>query len=257
VNLAQWLAATRPPRSKNGDLHRSQPSHHHPTRHADALGKLREQLDGSPSPLGQGVDYALQAILHRIVDQYLPIFGMIEGGVLAMEKPSMDNFLERREVDQIFALRGERIRFQRTLGGKAELVRKLVRGHFPCISPEVGCTSMMWRFTSAGRRPAACPVDGVRSQQHVGGATDGLGHAATRGLGAILAVPTAIAVIYGMNFKNMPELDTPHGYFVVRGLIALSCVALFRRFKNAKWLQARAALPGADRTATREIGQYL
>ncbi|EMO4857786.1 magnesium transporter, partial [Enterobacter hormaechei] len=49
-------------------------------------------------------------------------------------------------------------------------------------------------------------------------------------------VPTAIAGIYGMNFKHMPELDTPYGYFVVLGVIAVFCLLLFMRFKKAKWL---------------------
>ena len=53
---------------------------------------------------------------------------------------------------------------------------------------------------------------------------------------AILAVPTAIAGIYGMNFKNMPELNTTYGYFVVLGLIAVSSLILFVRFKKSKWL---------------------
>jgi magnesium transporter len=53
---------------------------------------------------------------------------------------------------------------------------------------------------------------------------------------AILAVPTAIAGIYGMNFENMPELKTQYGYFVVVGLIALLCAVLYLRFKRARWL---------------------
>jgi len=39
-----------------------------------------------------------------------------------------------------------------------------------------------------------------------------------------------------MNFKNMPELDTAYGYFVALGLMTMSCVFLFVRFKKAKWL---------------------
>jgi Mg2+ and Co2+ transporter CorA len=39
---------------------------------------------------------------------------------------------------------------------------------------------------------------------------------------AILAVPTAIAGIYGMNFKSMPGLNTAYGYLVVLGLMAVS-----------------------------------
>jgi magnesium transporter len=39
-----------------------------------------------------------------------------------------------------------------------------------------------------------------------------------------------------MNFKHMPEIDTAYGYFVVLGLIAISSLFLFVRFKKAKWL---------------------
>jgi magnesium transporter len=53
---------------------------------------------------------------------------------------------------------------------------------------------------------------------------------------AILAVPTAIAGIYGMNFENMPELKTQYGYFVVLGVIAVVCTLLYIRFRKARWL---------------------
>ncbi len=206
-----------------------------------ALGNLREQLEASPALFGQGVDYVLHAILHRIVDQYLPIFEMIEDGVLAMERRSLESFLGQQEIARIFELRGELTRFKRTLGAMAEVVRKLVRGHFPCISAEV--------------RPyfndVADHVDRVQSM--VDGLLQNLSSVfefsslleaqrtgvTTRQLAAwaaILAVPTAIAGIYGMNFKNMPELDTTYGYFVVLGVMTMFCLFLFVRFKMAKWL---------------------
>jgi magnesium transporter len=53
---------------------------------------------------------------------------------------------------------------------------------------------------------------------------------------AILAVPTAVAGIYGMNFKNMPELQTEYGYFVVLAFIIATCAVLFWRFKKYGWL---------------------
>lgn len=166
---------------------------------------------------------------------------MIEDDVLAMEKRSIDDFLERDEVARLFRLRCELTRFQRTLGAMAELVRKLVRGHFPCISPEV--------------RPyfddVADHVDRVQSM------VDGLLKVLTTvfefssllqvqrtgvvtrqfaSWAAILAVPTAIAGIHGMSLKSMPGLDTANGYLVVLGLITLMCIFLFLRFKKAKWL---------------------
>ena len=53
---------------------------------------------------------------------------------------------------------------------------------------------------------------------------------------AILAVPTAIAGIYGMNFEHMPELKWQYGYYLVLGLIAISCGVLYSRFKHYDWL---------------------
>ena len=53
---------------------------------------------------------------------------------------------------------------------------------------------------------------------------------------AILAVPTAVAGIYGMNFKYMPELEWWPGYFVVMAVILASCIALYWRFKMTNWL---------------------
>mgnify|MGYP003583636871 FL=1 len=206
-----------------------------------ALGNLREQLEASPTLLGKGVDYVLHAILHRIVDQYLPIFEMIEDDVLAMEKRSIDDFLGRDEVARIFSLRGELTRFQRTLGAMAELVRKLVRGHFPCISPEVrpyfdDVADHVIRVQSM--------VDGLLQVLRTVFEFSSLLEAQRTGVitrqftswAAILAVPTAIAGIYGMNFKSMPGLNTAYGYLVVLGLMASVCLLLFLRFKKAKWL---------------------
>jgi magnesium transporter len=53
---------------------------------------------------------------------------------------------------------------------------------------------------------------------------------------AILAVPTAVAGIYGMNFEFMPELTWRYGYYAVLGVIALTCALLFVRFRRIGWL---------------------
>jgi len=53
---------------------------------------------------------------------------------------------------------------------------------------------------------------------------------------AILAVPTATAGIYGMNFNTMPELQWRYGYPVVLAVIAAVCAGLYYGFRRAKWL---------------------
>jgi magnesium transporter len=53
---------------------------------------------------------------------------------------------------------------------------------------------------------------------------------------AILAVPTAVAGIYGMNFANMPELQWKYGYFAVLASICGSCAFLYWQFRRIGWL---------------------
>ena len=53
---------------------------------------------------------------------------------------------------------------------------------------------------------------------------------------AIIAVPTMVAGIYGMNFEYMPELGWRFGYPAVLGLIAVACTVLYVRFRRSGWL---------------------
>ena len=53
---------------------------------------------------------------------------------------------------------------------------------------------------------------------------------------AILAVPTAIAGIYGMNFDYMPELRYRWGYFIVLGALTVVMLGLYRAFRKSGWL---------------------
>jgi magnesium transporter len=53
---------------------------------------------------------------------------------------------------------------------------------------------------------------------------------------AIIAAPTALAGIYGMNFEYMPELGWRYGYALVVGAIAVVCSGLWLGFKRSGWL---------------------
>jgi magnesium transporter len=52
----------------------------------------------------------------------------------------------------------------------------------------------------------------------------------------IIAVPIAIAGIYGMNFRNVPELQWEYGYFTIIGAVLIACATLYWRFRRAGWL---------------------
>ena len=104
-------------------------SHIISVRHGSARGHamLRSHLESAPTLLVHGVDYVLHAILDFIVDGYLPVIETIEDEVLQMERRAIDNFLGREEVNRIFALRRELMRFQRILVPMSEVAGKFVR----------------------------------------------------------------------------------------------------------------------------------
>jgi magnesium transporter len=53
---------------------------------------------------------------------------------------------------------------------------------------------------------------------------------------AIIAVPTMIAGVYGMNFDRMPELHWEYGYPAVMAIMLAACAALFAGFRRSGWL---------------------
>jgi len=218
-------------------------SHIISVRHGSARSHtaLRDQLEAAPSLLGQGVDYVLHAILDFVVDGYRPLVATIEDEVLAMEQRILDAFLGPPEIKRIFTLRRELIGFQRVLGPMAEVARKLARNELPCIDP--GARAYFSDVLDHVRRVEAMVGDlrevltsvfefsNLMEQQRTGVITRQLAAWA-----AILAVPTAIAGIYGMNFDYMPELRMEYGYFAVLGAILLACMSLYVRFKRVGWL---------------------
>ena len=202
---------------------------------------LREQLEKAPKLLMHGTDYLLHAVLDYIVDGYAPLVDDIEEEVLEMEIQAADNFLDREQVNHIFTLRRELSRMQRILGPMYEAALKLARQELPCIEPEARA---YFRDVQDHIRRIQSRVDGLRDalnsvfqlsqlieQQRVGTITRQLAAWA-----AILAVPTAIAGIYGMNFQNIPETHYRYGYYVVLSVIVVVCLWLYDRFRRTGWL---------------------
>jgi magnesium transporter len=160
---------------------------------------------------------------------------------MAMETRILDTFLYRQQIARIFALRRELIRFQRILVPMEEAARKLARTDLPCIHPEA---RPYFSDVFDHARRVETMVDGLREvqtsvfdfgnlieQQRTGAITRQLVAWA-----AILAVLTAIAGVYGMNFEFMPELCWYYGYFVILGAIFVICGLLYVRFRKLKWL---------------------
>lgn len=206
-----------------------------------AHSTLRHRLEADSERLGEGPDFVAHAILDFIVDGYQPILERLENAVQVMEEQAINAFPDPVTIRRIFRLRRQLRRFDRIVGPMRELCQRLADTELTCIDP----ASRIWfrdvldhmRYTLArtqGLKETLVSIVETASllEQHRQGDM-------TRKLAAwaaILAVPTAIAGIYGMNFEVMPELHWRYGYFTTLGGIALICMGLWWRFRRIGWL---------------------
>ena len=206
-----------------------------------AHNALRQGLEAKPDRLAEGPDYVLHAILDFIVDGFLPIMDQLDDAAIVMEEEAIDEFPEQLTIRRIFKLRRQLRRFERVIGPMEEVCDRLAVHELPAIDP---AARVFFRDVLDHVRRAMARMRGLKEaleaivetasllEQHRQGEM-------TRQLAswaAILAVPTAIAGVYGMNFQNMPELHWKYGYFVVLSVIVSLCVGLFVRFKKIGWL---------------------
>jgi magnesium transporter len=212
-------------------------------RHGSARAhtELRAQLEASPTLLAKGSDYVLHAVLDFVVDGYLPIIQALEDEVLDIERRTLEAFLSHAEVKRLFHLRRDLIRFKRVLSPMAEVCGRLEHLDTPCLDDDV---RPYFRDVLDHTQKVEGMVDALREvitsvfeaaslleQQRQSAITRKLAAWA-----AILAVPTAVAGIYGMNFEHMPELKWAWGYPAVMVGIAGVIGWLYWRFKKNGWL---------------------
>ena len=202
--------------------------------------EVRRHLESSPAMLGHGTAYVLYSILDFIVDGYQPIVDEIEEDVLAIERRALDTFLSREDVTHLFNLRQSLTRFRRMLGPMEEVCARLEHMHLPFMDPSV---RPYFRDVGDHLRRVSSSIEGLRDvlssvfevsnlfeQQRQNDVSRRL----TAGA-AILAVPTAVFGLYGMNFEVMPELQWRYGYLVVLSVVTAICAGLFFAFRRNKW----------------------
>ena len=208
---------------------------------------FNEKLRGSAHRIADRkvdrAEYALHEVLDRIVDGYFPVIQKIADEILTMERRLLDDSLDRDEIARIFQLRRETIHFQHVLTRMSEVCNKLANLDVPCISNDarpyfrdvldhvVHIDAMSNGLIDVFK--TALEASNLLEQQRQSDIARQL--AAWAG---IIAVPSAIAGIYGMNFANLPGTQTSWGYWPILGLMAAVCGLLYRRFRKLGWLQS-------------------
>lgn len=207
---------------------------------ASALRDVRQRLDKHPELASSGTCAVLYAIVDKVVDDYEPV---AEGVAVDIQEIEQEIFSDERDnpAARIYKMEREVLEFHRAVVPLTAPVDRLARGHFEVIDPElrihlrdvhdhllrVSQQIQGFRELLSSALQANLTQVSVRQNEDMRRITAWV---------AILAVPTAVSAVYGMNFKHMPELGWTFGYPLVISLMALACVVLYLRFRRAGWL---------------------
>ena len=202
---------------------------------------VRKRCEACPTTLSHGADYILYAVLDFIVDNYKPVLETIHGEVEVIEDRVLSAELVQEEVERLYMLRRDLLRLRNAVVPLVEVCRKLEHIEVIAIDPAM---RPLFRDVTDHIRRVQEEIDALRevlafafeASQLMGQARQTEVTRKLAAWAAILAVPTAIAGIYGMNFKYIPEIEFYYGYFVVMPVIALICALLYWRFRCDGWL---------------------
>lgn len=205
------------------------------------LQAVRTRLDSDPALIAHGPGSVLYAILDHVVDGYEPVVEGVSADIQQIEGQVFSSDRRINPAERIYRLESEVLDFDRAVTPLATAVDRLVRGNFVLFDDELrrylhDVHDHLLRIVpqiQGFRELLSTALHANLAQISVRQNEDMRKISAWV---AILAVPTAVAGIYGMNFDHMPELRWELGYPAVLAFIALACLVLHRRFKRAGWL---------------------
>lgn len=208
---------------------------------SNSYAPVRERCEAAPGSLSHGEDYILYAILDFIVDNYMDVLETMHDEVESIEDIVLSQALTQQQIEQLYNLRRDLLRMRNAVVPLVDVCRRLEVTDSVYISENM---RVLFRDVTDHIRRVQEEIESLREVLAFAFETSLMtGQAQQTAISrklsagaAILAVPTAIAGIYGMNFDNMPELKTAYGYYVVLLIIVALCSLLFWRFRKSGWL---------------------
>ena len=202
---------------------------------------LRARCEASQHLLAKGPGFVLYALMDFVVDQYFPILEALEEKVVELEEVVLDEKFIHETTSRIYHLKRELLSIKRAVSPLVDICSRLMRFDLALLPED---TKPYFRdvydhamrineMADTLREVLATALDANLSAISVSQNKDTKRLAAWA---AIIAAPTAIAGIYGMNFQYMPELGWKYGYEAVLVGMAAVCSGLWLGFKRSGWL---------------------
>jgi magnesium transporter len=202
---------------------------------------VRARCEREPELLRHGSGYVLYALMDSIVDRYFPVLDAIETELESIEERIFANSSPRANIEALYYVKQKISTLKHATGPLMDTVGKLYGGRVPQVCQGLGeyfrdVYDHLVRLNQA----LDAMRDTVSTALQVNLAMITIGETeVTKRLAAwaaLLAVPTFIASLYGMNFQNMPELKWEYGYYYAVVLMVAFDYYLWYRFRKSGWL---------------------
>jgi magnesium transporter len=202
---------------------------------------VRERSEREPHLLRNGSGFVFYAIMDNVVDRYFPVVDALEVELERLEEQIFAADSPRTSIQALYRLKHKLMVMRHAVEPLIEVTHKLYGGRVPQVC--VG-TQEYFRDIYDHLLRVSQQLDGLRDMVITALSVSlsmiamGTGEITKRlaAYGALVAVPTLIAGVYGMNFKHMPELDWIWGYPITLILMVGLDGFLFARFRKAGWL---------------------
>jgi magnesium transporter len=202
---------------------------------------VRARCEREPELMQFGTGYILYALIDAVVDRYFPILDTIETRLEDIEDRIFAGTSPRANIEALYGIKQDLMTLKHATAPLLEAIGKLHGGRVPQI-----CSGLGDYFRDISDHL-------VRINQNIDAAREMVTTAISvnlslitlqenevtkrfAGYAALVAVPTLIAGIYGMNFEHMPELKWIWGYPLSLAAMVIIDGYLFYRFRKAKWL---------------------
>ncbi|MFE1248148.1 magnesium and cobalt transport protein CorA [Streptomyces sp. NPDC058766] len=206
-----------------------------------SLGPLREELESDPRQLAKGPSAVLHAIADHVVDDYLTVTDSVNLDIDQVETEVFAETGARVDPGRIYQLKRELLELKRAVVPLSRPLEELATRPIRVVDPEIQAyfRDVADHLLRAKEQIAA--FDELLNsilQAHLAQVTVAQNEDMRKitAWAAIIAVPTMVCGVYGMNFDHMPELHWRYGYGVVLAVISVACAALYRVFRRTGWL---------------------
>jgi len=202
---------------------------------------VRARCEREPELLKHGSGYVLYALMDSVVDRYFPVLDALETELETIEGRIFANTSARANIEALYYVKQKVATLKHAVGPLLDAVGKLYGGRVPQVCHGLGeyfrdVYDHLVRLNQALDSLRDMVTTAISVNLSLITLQENETTKRLAAYAALVAVPTMVAGVYGMNFKHMPELSWSLGYPLAVSMMVLIDAYLFFRFRKARWL---------------------